>query len=225
MRQHPARAGRPRFLCPLPLPHCPARRHQRQPPPTASTGAAQDVLVTRSGAPSWISGAARSSRWIAPGPREAAQAVAVWLQTLDGAWVAIDAPFTKASSDRAALVGADGIEPRAWSRQLVQRYSECQTFIDAATAQKLIGRHRRTTDQNRRSPFAPTLLQLIYQTHAACQLLASLVGSCSRPSWPGSTGAPMQPSLMWLSRMPRVMRWTPFSVAWRQSMHQPSTMP
>ena len=109
--------------------------------------------------------------WQGLGPKEAAREVANWINCLEEGWVGIDAPFGLAKQDRDALIGVVEAEPRLWSRRFVKRYVDAKAFLAALAERQLIGRHRRLTDNETRSPFAPTLKQMAYQTHTASRLL------------------------------------------------------
>jgi hypothetical protein len=112
--------------------------------------------------------------WQGLGPADATRSAADWIQGLRDAWIGIDAPFGLEAGDRALLVGEVEADPRCWSRHFVERFPDRHAFIAAVADEELIGRHRRVTDKLARSPFAPTLLQMIYQTYAAFLLLSRL---------------------------------------------------
>jgi hypothetical protein len=113
-----------------------------------------------------------SRPWAGAVPTGVVDGVARWLSGLDDAWVAFDFPFAMASADQRALVGSATADPRVRGRRVAAGYPTVVDFIAAAAKLALIGRHRRTTDG--KSPFAPLLYQLIYQTYWGHRLLAQL---------------------------------------------------
>jgi len=117
-----------------------------------------------------------SRPWADKSASDVVDGVVAWLADLGDAWVALDFPFGMASDDQASLVGSASADPRERGQRVAERYATIGDFILTASQQRLIGRHRRATDQDtdQRAPFAPLLYQLIYQTYWGHRLLARL---------------------------------------------------
>ncbi|MDX6751065.1 DUF429 domain-containing protein [Geminicoccaceae bacterium 1502E] len=118
--------------------------------------------------------------WAGMAPAAAVDGVARWIGGLEQGWIGFDSPFGLQRDDIVRLAGSTQRDPRTWGRSLLAAYPEGRGFIEACAAAGIIGRHRRFTDVTCRSPFAPTLLQMIRQTHAMLAVLARLGGEGPR---------------------------------------------